>query len=65
VVLDAFRESVRESGKAAYVHSHVEVLPFNVGRGNQILIQVANLGLLFNPGANGGAVTSFSLPNNS
>jgi hypothetical protein len=59
VMLNAFAEPIRETGKPTHVHSHIQVLPLNVGCGNQINIRVPEFRLLLNPGANVRRVARF------
>jgi hypothetical protein len=46
VILQFLRKCIGEAGKPAHMHSHCEVLPFNVGRGDVVHVGITgnNLG---------------------
>jgi hypothetical protein len=46
VILDFFREGVRQSGEAPHVHPHREVLAFDVAGADVVRVRVTDLGFL-------------------
>lgn len=58
MVLDFLRECVRESGEAAHVHPHREVLALDVGRGDVSVVRPPLDSGLADAGAFGRAVAA-------
>src|SRR5690242_6578690 len=42
VVLNLLAEGIRQTGEAAHIHPHVEVLSLHIARGNVRVIRIAN-----------------------
>jgi hypothetical protein len=57
-ILHFLRESVSQTGKSAHRHTHCEVLPLDVGRGNVTVIRIARNDRLARSHADCGAVAS-------
>lgn len=58
-VLKLFAESIRQSRESPHRHSHCEVLPLDVARGNVVVVGITADNRFARPHADGGTVTCF------